>query len=157
MRTLSVSSGFGRRYGAAAFCLAILGSRAAALADDKPVGELWQQSVTIEMTGMSMPPHTTDICVPPGKANEALSKPQAPGMTGECTIQDARQEGNRFTARFTCNGKPPAQGTIESIVEGDHARGTITLTMSGQQPMIVKSDAHKVGTACTPEGVPGTR
>lgn len=139
------------------FCIAVLGILGApvtALADDKPAGELWQQSVTMEMTGMTMPSHTVEICVPPGKANEALSKPQGPGMNGNCTVQDAKREGNRFTARFSCTGKQPVAGTIESVVEGDHAMGTITLSMNGQQ-VTMKSDSHKVGTACTPTAVPG--
>ncbi len=141
------------------FCITVLGmvgAHATALADDKPVGELWQQTVTIEMTGMSMPSHTLEVCVPPGKANEALSKPQGPGMNGNCTVQDAKRQGNRFTARFSCAGKQPVEGTIESVVEGDHAKGTITLSMNGQQ-MTMKSDSHKVGTACTPTAMPDAR
>jgi hypothetical protein len=134
--------------------LGIVGVQVTALADDKPAGELWQQTMTIEMTGMTMPSHTLEVCVPPGKADEALSKPQGPGMNGNCTVQDAKREGNRFTARFSCAGKQPVAGTIESVVEGDHATGTITVSMNGQQ-MTMKTDSHKVGTACTPTAVPG--
>jgi hypothetical protein len=125
--------------------LGILGVQVTALADDKPAGELWQQTVTMQMTGMTMPSHTLEVCVPPGKANEALSKPQGPGMNGNCTVQDAKR----------CTGKQPVEGTIESMVEGDHAQGMITLSMNGQQ-LTMKTDSHKVGTACTPTAVPGS-
>jgi len=138
-----------RACGAATALLAIVGAQVAALADEKPAGELWQQTTSVEMPGMTMPSHSTTVCVPPGKADEALAKPQGPGMNGNCTIQDARREGNRFTARFSCTGKPPVEGTIESVVEGDHAKGTIIVSMNGQQ-VTMRTDSHKVGTACSP-------
>jgi hypothetical protein len=136
--------------------LIVVGAQVTALADGKPAGELWEQTTSMEMTGMTMPPHTQEICVPPGRIDEALSKPQGPGMNGNCTVVDARREGNRFTARISCTGKQPLEGTIESVVEGDHARGTITFSMNGQQ-MTMKTDSHKVGTACTPTWVPGAK
>ncbi|HTV77351.1 MAG TPA: DUF3617 family protein [Steroidobacteraceae bacterium] len=145
-----------RAGGAAGVLLAVLMAQASALADDKPAGELWEQTMSMEMTGMTMPSHTLQVCVPPGKADEALSKPQGPGMNGNCTLQDAKREGTRFTARFSCAGKQPVQGTIESVVEGDHARGTISMSMNGQQ-VTMKTDSHKIGTACTPGHVPGSR
>jgi hypothetical protein len=136
--------------------LAIPATRLVALADDKPAGETWHQTISMEMAGMTMPPRTMGVCVPPGKAQEALSKPQGPGMGENCSVQDARHEGNRFTAKFICTGKQPSQGTIETIVEGDHVRGTVTLAVSGQQ-MTMKTDSQKVGTACTPRALPGPK
>ena len=143
------------RGGVAATVLAgVLCAQVTAVADDKPTGELWQQSMSMEMPGMTMPSHTLEVCVPPGKADEALSKPQGPGTNGNCTVQDAKREGNRFTARFSCVGKQPVQGTIESVVEGDHATGTITMSVNGTQ-ITMKTDSHKVGTACKPGSIPG--
>src|ERR1700733_5007197 len=100
--------------------LSALGAQGVARADDKPAGETWQQTMTMEMPGMNMPPRTMQVCVPPGKAQEAFSKPQGPGMGENCTVQDAKHEGIKFTAKFICTGNQPSQGTIETIVEGDH-------------------------------------
>jgi hypothetical protein len=68
-----------------------------------------------------------EVCVPAGRAQEALSKPQGPGMGENCSLQDAKHEGNKFTAKFICSGKQPVQGTIENVIEGDHSKGTMTL------------------------------
>jgi hypothetical protein len=141
---------------ATAAWLSAPGAQGTALADDKPAGEMWQQTTSMEMTGMNMPPHTTQVCVPPGKAQEAFSKPQGPGMGENCMVQDAKHEGNRFTAKFICTGKQPSQGTIETIVDGDHVKGTITVAVSGQQ-MTMKTDSQKLGTPCTPRAMPGPK
>ncbi len=141
---------------ASAALLSVLGAPGRALADDKPLGETWQQTMSMEMAGMNMPPRTMQVCVPPGKAQEAFSKPQGPGMGENCTVRDAKHEGNRFTAKFICTGKQPSQGTIETIVEGDHVKGTITVAVSGQQ-MSMKTDSQKLGTPCTPRAMPGPK
>jgi hypothetical protein len=125
-------------------------------AEDKPAGELWQQTVSMEMSGMNMPPRTLQVCVPQGKANETLSKPQGPGMGENCAMQDAKHEGNRFTARMICTGKQPMEGTIESVFDKDHAKTTMTLSMSGRQ-MTMKTDSQKLGTPCTPRTLPGAK
>ncbi len=140
--------------GLVAVWLGLAGLGIAAQADEKPAGELWQQTVTVEMTGMSMPPHTTEVCVPPGRAAEALSRPQGPGLEGPCTLAEGRQVGNRFTARFSCGGQQPSHGTLESVVEGEHARGTISVVTQGRQ-MTLRTESHKIGTACSPGPVPG--
>ena len=142
--------------GAAMAVLAIFGAKVIAVADDKPAGEMWHQTMSMEMAGMTMPPRTLDVCVPPGRAQEQLSKPRGPGMGDNCSVQDAKREGNKFTARFSCTGKQPMQGTVETIVDGDHIKGTITMALSGQQ-MTMKTDSQKTGIPCTPQAAPGPR
>ncbi len=141
---------------AATAVLAVLGAQVVALADDKPAGETWRQTVSMEMAGMTMPPRTMEVCVPAGKAQEALSKPQGPGMGDNCSIQDAKHEGNKFSAKLICTGKQPMQGTIETVVEGDHSKGTMTFSMNGQQ-MTMKTDSQKLGTPCTPKVMPAPK
>ncbi len=145
-----------RHCSAATALLAVLGAQMVALADDKPAGETWQETMSMEMAGMSMPSRTVEVCVPAGKAQEALSKPQGPGMGDNCSVQDAKQDGNKFTAKFICTGKQPVQGSIETIFEGDHSKGTMTMSMNGQQ-MTMKTDSKKLGTACTPRTVAGAK
>jgi hypothetical protein len=141
---------------AATAVLAVLGAQVVALADDKPAGEMWRETMSMEMAGMTMPPRTMEVCIPAGKAQEALSKPQGPGMGDNCTIQDAKHEGNKFSAKLICTGKQPMQGTIENVVEGDHSKGTMTFSMNGQQ-MTMKTDSQKLGTPCTPKVMPAAK
>jgi hypothetical protein len=141
---------------AATALLVVLGAQVVALADDKPAGETWQETMSMEMAGMAMPPRTMEVCVPAGKAQETLSKPQGPGMGDNCSVQDAKQDGNKFTAKFICTGKQPVQGTIENLFEGDHSRMTMIMSMNGQQ-MTMKTESKKVGTACTPRVMPGAK
>jgi hypothetical protein len=152
MRILSQA----RVCGAASALLAILGAQVVALADDTPAGELWQATMTMEMPGMTMPSRTTQVCVPKGKAEEALSKPQGPGMGDNCSVQDAKHEGNKYSAKFICTGKQSVQGTVETIFEGDHAKTTMTMQMNGQT-MTMNNDSQKLGTACTPKTIPGAK
>jgi Protein of unknown function (DUF3617) len=142
--------------GAASALLTILGAQVVALADDKPAGEMWQQTISMEMTGMTMPPRTMQVCVPHGKADETLSKPHGPGMGDNCSVEDAKRDGNKFSAKFICTGKQAMQGTVESIVEGDHAKTTMTMAMNGQT-MTMHTDSQKLGTPCTPATPPGPK
>jgi hypothetical protein len=141
---------------AATAVLAVLGAQVVALADDKPAGETWKQTMSMEMPGMNMPPRTLEICVPAGKAKETLSKPQGPGMGSNCTMEDAKQDGNKFTARMVCTGQRPVEGTVEMIFEANHAKTTVAMSMNGQQ-VTMKMDSEKVGTPCTLKALPGAK
>ncbi len=145
-----------RASSAATALFAVLGAQVVALADEKPAGEMWQETMSMQMAGMTMPPRTMEVCVPAGKAQEALSKPQGPGMGDNCSVQEAKTDGNRFTAKFICTGKQPMQGTIENVIEGGHSMGTMTVSVNGQQ-MTMKTDSKKLGTACTPRTMPGAK
>lgn len=147
-----------RACGAVTAFVVILGGQVIALADDKPAGEMWQESMTMEMAGMNMniPARTMQVCAPAGKADEALSKPQGPGMGDNCTMQDAKREGNKFTAKFICTGKQAMQGNVETIFDGSHSKTTMTMAMSSGQTMTMKIEGTKLGTACTPGTTPGS-
>jgi len=141
-----------RVYGAASALVAILGAQVVALADE-PTGQMWRESTTMVMPGMTMPAHTMEVCVRTGKEDEALSRPQAPGMNNNCAVQDQKRDGNKFTATLVCTGKQPMQGTIEVIHNGDHSTMTMVFSMNGTQ-MTMKTDSQKIGTPCTPRAIP---
>jgi hypothetical protein len=141
-----------RAYGAAIALLAILGAQVVALADP-PTGVLWRGNTTMEMPGMAMPGHPMEMCIAPGKENETLSKPPAT-MSGDCSVQDQKFDGNRFTAKLVCTGKNPGQGTVEATHDGDHFLSTIVMSMQGMQ-VTIKNELQKVGTPCTPKAIPG--
>ncbi len=141
---------------AATALLAVLGAQGVALADDKPAGEMWRLSTSMEMPGMAMPARTMEMCLPKGKEQETLSKPQGPGMGSNCSVQNVKREGNKFSAAIMCTGQQPMQGTVESVFEADHAKTTMIMSMNGQQ-ITMKTDSQKIGTPCTPTTPPGAK
>jgi hypothetical protein len=145
-----------RVWGAASACLAILGAQLVALADDAPAGETWQVTMSMQMAGMTMPPRTMQVCIPKGRAQESLSKPQGPGMGDNCSIQDASHDGSHYSAKFMCTGKQAVQGTVDTVVEGGHAKTTMTMQVNGQT-MTMINDSQNTGTACTPKSMPGAK
>ena len=110
----------------------------------------------MEMPGMAMPAHTMEVCVRTGKEDEALSRPQSPTMGDNCSVQDQKHDGNKFTATLICSGKQPMQGTIEVIRNGDHSTSTMVFSVNGTQ-MTLKTDSQKIGTPCTPKAIPGAQ
>jgi hypothetical protein len=141
--------------GAASALLVILGAQVVALADE-PTGQMWRESTTMEMPGMTMPAHTMEVCVRTGKEDEALARSQGPGMNNNCAVQDQKRDGNKFTATLICTGKQPMQGTIEVIHNGDHSTTTMVFSMNGTQ-MTMKTDSQKIGTPCTPKAILGAQ
>lgn len=104
-------------------------------------GEKWKQSITVQMEGMSMPMPGGEICAPVGKAAAALSKPDK-----NCTVSNAKQVGNRFTADVTCTGKDAMQGTIDMVTGPDKMSGQMHVrTADGEMTMVMES--QKLG-AC---------
>jgi Protein of unknown function (DUF3617) len=141
---------------AATALLAVVGAQVVALADDKPAGEMWRLTTSMDMPGMTMPGRTMEMCLPKGKEQETLSKPQGPGMGGNCSVQDVKREGTKFSANIICTGQRPMQGTVESVFEADHAKTTMIVSMNGQQ-VTMKTDSQKIGTPCTPTTAPGAK
>jgi hypothetical protein len=136
--------------------LAVLGAQVVALADDKPAGEMWRLSTSMDMPGMTMPARTMEMCLPKGREQETLSKPQGPGMGSNCSLQDVKRESNKFSATVMCTGQRPMQGTVESVFEADHAKTTMIMSMNGQQ-VTMKTESQKIGTPCTPTLPPGAK
>jgi Protein of unknown function (DUF3617) len=113
------------------------------LAQQKVAGELWRQTTSMDMKGMSMPSRTMEMCVPVGKANETLSRPQ----NSDCKVYDAKTVGNRFTAKMSCTGRAALEGEIETVTEGKTVRGTTHMKMQGGEATM-KFESTRLGTAC---------
>jgi hypothetical protein len=121
--------------------VALLALAPLALAAGKTVpGEKWQQNITMQMQGMSMPMGTHEVCAPAGKPTELL-KPEK-----NCAVTNLRQSGNKTSADIKCTGKDAIEGSVEQIVEGNHVRGTMHMH-SGEGDMTMKIDSQKLG-AC---------
>ncbi len=120
-------------------CLACL---SLAMAATKTVpGEKWQQKITVQMQGMSMPMGSTEVCVPVGKASADLFKPDK-----NCAVSNLRQSGNKFSADIKCTGADAMEGSMEQIIEGNHMTGTARMR-SAEGEMQIKMDSVK-GGAC---------
>lgn len=108
-------------------------------------GEKWKQSVTMEMGGMKIPARTMEVCVPIGKAEEALARPPD---NQNCTTSNVKRSGNTFSADIACTGKDAVKGHIESTTEGNRTIGKMRMQMEGMGEMTMNFDSTKLGTSC---------
>lgn len=111
-------------------------------------GEKWRQTTKMELDGvpMPMPGMSSEICVPIGKAAEALSGP--PPDQQNCTTSNARQSGNTFSADITCTGKDAFTGRVEMTqVSPTKTSGRMTMN-SKEGTMVMRMESEKIGGAC---------
>ncbi len=94
---------------------------------------------------MKIPAQNFEVCVPIGKADEALSRP--PQNNENCTLTNQQRSGNKFSADLHCTGKTPMEGHIESQMEGNRTITKMQMQAQGMA-MTMNMDATKVGTAC---------
>jgi uncharacterized protein DUF3617 len=114
------------------------------LAQKKVPGEKWKQTVSIEAAGMKMPARTLEVCVPVGKAEEALARPPD---NNDCKMTDVQRSGNKFSGNLHCTGKTPVEGRIEMTTEGNRTVGKMQMQMQGMT-MNMNTESTKLGTAC---------
>jgi len=119
-----------------ALAAASIVTAAPAFAAGKTVpGEKWQQNITMQMQGLTMPMGNHEICAPVGKAGAELSKPEK-----NCAISNARQVGNKFSADVKCGGKDAMEGSIEQTVNGDQISGRMKVkSAEGEMTMVMES------------------
>jgi uncharacterized membrane protein YgcG len=111
----------------------------------KVPGETWRNSMSMEMMGMTMPmPNgNRETCVPIGKAQEAMAAPDK-----DCKVYDTQASGNRFSGKFRCTGQQKMEGTMESVSDGTHVRGTMRARMADGNEVTMKFDNTRIGKAC---------
>ena len=126
------------------FVAAALLPAVASSAEDKVPGEKWKVAVSMEMSGMSMPAQTMEICAPVGKAAEAVSRPVG---ASECAVTDMKKVGNTTSAKISCTGKTPLEGDFEQTVDGKRMHGVTNMKVSGMA-MKMKYESENLGTAC---------
>lgn len=114
---------------------------AAAFANEP--GELWEITNSMEMTGMSMPARTTQVCQPINPANR-----QVPGAgdSEDCKLIDHKVVGSTTKWTATC-------GTGEITYDSNKSfRGVMNMNHDGQQ-MTMKMSGRNLGTACDADAV----
>jgi hypothetical protein len=123
-----------------AFVLSLACGTAMAAAQTVP-GERWQNKMTMQMGGMSMPLPGGEVCAPAGQAAQELAKPDK-----NCTVSNMKQSGNKFSADVKCTGKDAMEGSMEMTTGPDHMTGKMTVrTADGE--MTMTTDSRKLG-AC---------
>lgn len=111
-------------------------------------GEKWRQSTKMELDGvpMPMPGMSSEICVPIGKAAEALSGP--PPQQTNCTTSNVTQSGSTFSADITCTGKDAFTGRIETT-QASPTKFSGRMTMNSKEgTMVMRMESEKIGGAC---------
>jgi hypothetical protein len=122
----------------------LLGCTAAslALAQGATPGEKWRVTTTMQMSGMSMPGQTMEICKP-------TSADAVPVKTDDnCEIYDVRRSGNSQSFKMRCSGDEPVEGSAEFTYLGaDRYQGKMLMKTSGNT-MTMAYEGQRLGGAC---------
>ena len=109
-------------------------STSAAAAADRPDFQAgkWEITVNMQMEGMpfAMPnkPVTTTHCVKPEDIKDTQSIAEGNlEKKKKCKIADLKQDGNKVTYSFTCEGG--ANGTAEVVYQGTSYEGTTVMNI----------------------------
>lgn len=119
---------------------------AVALAQQKVAGEKWRMKMSMQAEGFTMPATTREMCLPAGKAQEAmLSQGQD---NPNCSISNYKQSGNKFSADMKCTGKDAMEGHVELEQLGpDSTRGTMS-AKTAEGSMKMQYEYTRLGQAC---------
>lgn len=108
--------------------------------------ELWETTMKMEMSGMTMGGDTQQVCIKKG-SKEADLVP----TSEECTTTDVKTSGNRTTFTVVCKGDPPMTGTgdITSTPNATNGRMTLRSTRRGQEMTMTQTFSSKRIGTCT--------
>ena len=110
--------------------------------------DLYEVTVRMEMVGMpmQMPAMTQRSCVKKG-ASDADAVPHQ----DNCTVTNARRDGNKVTFSMVCTGREAMTGNGEMTYAGDGYAGTIRLKgkMEGQDMEMTQAITGRRVGACT--------
>jgi hypothetical protein len=99
-------------------------------------GEKWRSTMSMSAMGMTMPPMTTEVCVPKGsQASERME------FEDNCRVTDQKRVGNKQTMRIVCTGRNAMEGDMEledlgpdryrGRMKGRSADGEMTMNYEG--------------------------
>lgn len=119
----------------------------AALAQKTVQGEMWRTKMSMQSQGFSMPARTMEVCMPPGKPEEAAIK-QNQDQNSNCTISNFRQSGNKTSADIKCTGSGAMEGhwEIEKLSETSMRGKMDAKTADGDMSM--QYEYTRLGAAC---------
>lgn len=123
--------------------LAALLLPAAAAAKEGGPGVVWEQTSVMEMAGMTMPPQTTQTCIPAS----GFDRPPGPSENGRCRTESFHRSGNHVTWKVVCSGPEAGSGEGELDLRGDTYTGRMSFSGGGGAGTM-KLSGRKVGGAC---------
>ncbi|HEX6708557.1 MAG TPA: DUF3617 family protein [Albitalea sp.] len=101
-------------------------------------GDLWEDTVEAQMSGMPARPQTHRRCSPKGNESAPLSDP-----SGHCEMLDVRRSASGMAWKMRCEGNLSGSGEIR--YEGrDRYQGAWTMDMAGRS-MTMKMSGRRVG------------
>lgn len=113
-----------------------------ALAQGAQPGEKWRVKSTMQMSGMTLPGQTMEICKP--------TDPDAVPMKtdDDCKIYDMKRSGNTQSFKMRCTGEEPVEGAAEITYLGsDRYQGKMLMNTHGET-MTMNYEGQKLGGAC---------
>lgn len=108
--------------------------------------ELWEMTMKMEMSGMTMGGETQQMCIKKGRKDADLVP-----TSEECTTTDVKTSGNRTTFSVVCKGDPPMTGTgdITSTPNATSGRMTMRSTRRGEEMTMTQTFSSKRIGTCT--------
>ena len=112
-----------------------------AAAAETPQGEKWKITTTLQMSGMSMPGQSTEVCKQPGDDTVPVKTEK------NCEVYDVKRTGNTQTFKMRCTGKDAMEGSAElTYLSKDSYKGKMQVKAQGAE-MTMAYDGQKLG-AC---------
>jgi hypothetical protein len=113
-----------------------------AFAQGATPGEKWRVKTTMQMSGMSMPGQTMEIC----KQSDADAVPVK--TDDHCQVYDVKRNGNTQSFKMRCTGAEPVEGSAELTYLGsDRYQGKMLMNMRGET-MTMAYEGQKLGGTC---------
>lgn len=122
----------------------LLGCAVASLASAQGVtpGEKWRVKSTMQMSGMSMPGQTMEICKP-------ADDNAVPMKTDDnCQVYDVKRSGNTQSFKMRCTGEEAMEGSAEiTYVSPERYQGKMLMNMRGET-MTMAYEGQKLPGTC---------
>jgi hypothetical protein len=115
-----------------------------AFAQTKVPGEKWRTKVSMSTSGFNMPARTTEMCLPKGKPETAMTQQE----NSSCVVSNVKNVGNKTSADMKCSGKEAMEGHFEMEKLGeDSMRGQVDLKTT-EMAMKMNYEYTKLPGAC---------
>ena len=102
-------------------------------------GEKWKISTSMQMSGMSMPGRSSEVCKQPGDDSVPIQTEK------NCQVYDIARNGNVQTFKMRCTGKDAMEGSAELTYLGpDRYKGKMQVNTQGET-MTMAYEGQKLG------------
>lgn len=105
-------------------------------------GVYWDQTIEMQMGGMTAPPQTSRVCMP---KKQDWSEPPAAQGDQECKVTDLKRSGQRMTWKMTCAGGMAGEGEVTWGADAYTGKTRMTTPMG---EVVATMRGRKVGGDC---------